>query len=222
MMSILGLASIGLILAHSVVLYLTIYKGIELRAMQLAFHLDLEGNIPTVFSTLLLFFIGVLCLLVYTHERNEGGKDRFWLILALIFTFLAFDEGGQLHEKLINPFRGSMGNAEGEHGILYFAWVIPYGVICLVVGVVLFKSWLKLPAKTKYSFLISGMVYLTGAIGMELIGGVIVEDLGFADPLYAGIVTIEESIEILGILLFTYTLLDHLRSRVRSIPIEFY
>ena len=45
---------------------------------------------------------------------------------------------------------------------------------------------------------------------MELVGGLVVESRGFDAPLYVLVMTIEESLEMIGIMTLIYTLLKYL------------
>ena len=56
-------------------------------------------------------------------------------------------------------------------GILFYAWVIPYGIALLILIFLYLKFFISLPAKTRKLFIIAAVVYLLGVIGIELMGG---------------------------------------------------
>ncbi|OMH38044.1 hypothetical protein [Motiliproteus sp. MSK22-1] len=68
------------------------------------FNLDTEGNIPTWYSTVLLFSISILSLVIYfLRERFIRPIERwnsFWLVLSSAYCFLSLDEGARLHELI--------------------------------------------------------------------------------------------------------------------------
>jgi hypothetical protein len=56
-------------------------------------------------------------------------------------------------------------------GFPHFAWVIPYSLLVLVLGIVYLRFLMDLPPGTRRRFLIAAMPYLAPALGMEMIGG---------------------------------------------------
>jgi hypothetical protein len=60
--------------------------------------LEGEGNIPTWFTTVQFFLVGVGALLIaWASERSRLA----WAVTGLAFLFLSMDEAAQLHEKLV-------------------------------------------------------------------------------------------------------------------------
>lgn len=53
--------------------------------------------------------------------------------------------------------------------MLYFAWVIPYAVFAVVVAVAFVRFLGHLPSRTRLGFLVSGGLYVSGALGLELL-----------------------------------------------------
>ena len=69
------------------------------------FHLDRESNLPTWFSSLQLFFVSYLGLIVASEEALLTSEDfclrqPFWYVLSLGFVFLSLDEFCQIHELI--------------------------------------------------------------------------------------------------------------------------
>jgi hypothetical protein len=60
-------------------------------------------------------------------------------------------------------------------------------------------------------FTVSGAFYVGGALGMEMVGGLLVEQYGFADWRYIVAVHVEESLEMFGASLFLVGLIHHSR-----------
>lgn len=92
-------------------------------------------------------------------------------------------------------------------GVFYYAWIVPYGIAVLLLGVAYVPFILKLPAKIRKLFLISGSLFITGAVGLEILGGQQDEIYGTYNLVYALLYTVEELLEMLGIALFIYALL---------------
>ena len=65
-----------------------------------AFDLNKEQTFPATFSALTLFAAGGLALLNGLVRTTDRSERRWWIILALVFTFLGIDESAALHEIL--------------------------------------------------------------------------------------------------------------------------
>ena len=69
------------------------------------FDFNTEENVPTLYSSLQLVFASLLLLVIGTKHRSEGYAYVPWLVLSILFLFLAVDETAQLHELLLRPVR---------------------------------------------------------------------------------------------------------------------
>lgn len=175
------------------------------------FNLNFENNVPTFFATFMLVACAASLAVIARHSAAVDGSATYWKWLAILFLFLAVDEDASLHELLIQPMRERLPFA----GPLYFAWVVPYGLAVLVVGLVYVRFIRTLPVRTRRLFVAAGSVYLAGALGFELAGGWYLSQADASEDLrYSLLVAAEESLEMSGIVLFIYALLDHLRQRL--------
>lgn len=214
---ILALATVFLTLAHIVGQYYLFFvsPGIAPSAVTL-FNLDGERNVPAVYSTLLLASCACLLALIAHASRRKGAGYLYWLILALIFVFLAGDEFFELHERLIKPMRSTF----KASGLLYFAWVIPYTVALGLLALIYFKFVISLPVRTRRLFLIAGLIYVAGALGMELLGGQYYEKARRFDAVYSLVfVTIEELLEMTGLVVFIHALLSYIDAEFGEISL---
>ncbi|MEC9249605.1 MAG: hypothetical protein VX501_03075 [Pseudomonadota bacterium] len=94
----------------------------------------------------------------------------------------------------------------GEDNLPYVVWPIPYVVGVLIVGSVLWHWFLALPFPMALGFALAGGIYLTGAVGIELVAGAHIaeidpEHLGVSDLKRDLFATVEESLEMIGLLL---------------------
>lgn len=171
------------------------------------FDLDGERNVPSLFSGLLILSCGVLLSLIALGGRGRRVGRTYWLGLAAIFLFLAVDEVVSLHERLIEPLRAALHTS----GVLYFAWLIPYGIAGLLVGVAYARFLFRLPPATRNRMVVAGLVYVAGAAGLEMAGGWYLEQLGGQHNLYYELLTTcEESLEMYGMILFARALLRYM------------
>lgn len=169
------------------------------------FDFDTEGNIPTFYSSLaLLFSSGLLSIIAITHKKN-GSEYLSWLGLAVIFLFLSFDETVSIHER----FGCSTTNR----------WVNVYGIALIIFIIFYLKFLIRLPKSIMILFVISGVTFVSGSIGFELLGGRHNALYGTNNLIYAIYYTIEEFLEMLGIAIFIYTLLTYIGNQFKSLTI---
>lgn len=184
-----------------------------------AFHFDQEGNIPTIFSFLLLLGSAVILWLISHSHRLKGESWIPWKGLAIIFIYLAVDEAIQIHEmfnELTSRFSGTLASG------IKFPWVIPYSILVVIFGLVYLPFLMRLPKYFRKMFVLSGLVFVTGAIGFELLGGKRIDVAG-EDFVYGTIMTLEETLEMTGVGLFIYTLLSYMASKkfqVKLVPVS--
>ena len=173
------------------------------------FNVDLENNIPTYFSGLLLMAAALLSgLVAWTRRRLGRPFGRYWAGLAVGFAYISVDEVAELHERTISPLRAAL---EAD-GLLYYTWVVPAVGILLVLAAVYMRFFWHLPRRWKGWFAAAGATYVGGAVGVELLGGLYASQYDVATFAYALITTVEEGLEMIGIVLFLYAILGLLRT----------
>ena len=181
------------------------------------FNFDQESNFPSLYSALSLGFCSYLLAIIFIIKKAQKARyAKHWKALSLIFLFLALDEACSLHELLIPVLR----RAIDARGILYFTWVVP-AFFLLIVFLIVFKNFIKnLPTKTRTLFILAGGVYVAGALGMELVGGYIADTIGY-NTIYGLASTIEELLEMLGIVIFVNGLLSYIQSQLSELHFSF-
>lgn len=207
-----------LVLIHSVVLAIYFYVGDEdvFDFVRLV-DLDYEGNLPTLFSVLLFELNSVLLYLVYRFARDQNQTNgAYWLGLAIIFLYLGIDEGSRLHEEL-GDFTENFIDAEG---FLYFPWVVPYAIAMLVATAVYFKFFLSLERPLQIRLFLCAVLFLSGAVGIEMFSAREADISGTSSLAYSVLYTIEESLEMAGLILFIDTLLLKLKDFSEKITIQ--
>ena len=174
------------------------------------FHVNEEQNIPTLFSTLQLLATALLLGLT-AGLKEESGYKRHWGFLGLLFLYFAIDENVSIHEKAIRPLRAALDTG----GVFHFAWIIPVIPFLLIVSVVYIRFLQSLPRRTAGFIVAAGALFVGGAVGMEMVGGWLADTSGTQTLYYELSVTLEESLEMLGVALFMYALLDYLPAERR-------
>ena len=77
-----------------------------------------------------------------------------------------------------------------------------------------------MPSAIRNKFIIAGVIFVTGAIGLEAIGGKIFTSYGAGTLFYALLTNVEEILEMVGILLFIYVLLQYYQLHFSSFIIS--
>ena len=197
---------------------LLLYDGSEgpMDSVSHLLNVDMETSVPTYFSVLLLLFVSALLYTVALGKRQDPFL-RHWAGLAVIFLLFSIDEATSIHELAVGPLRRQFGLG----GWLYFSWVIPGAafVLAFVLAYLRFVARLSKPFQTL--FVASGAIYVGGALGMELIGGFQVDHYGRDGIAYVLITTIEEALEMAGLVLFIYALLRYLETRKAALSVRF-
>ena len=209
---------LALFVAHSIGLVMTYELGHDyVEGLVPLFNIGLEGNVPTFFASLLLFFNGLLFLFLWRiTDTGEAGR-KAWLLLSVVFLFLSVDEFASIHELLIEPVRESVDTG----GLLYFAWVIPYAIAVTILGIIVAPPLWRLGSRYRILFGVSAAIFLAGAIGVEMLGGHYFESQDAEVNLhYRLFQTAEESLEFSGLIVLVYTLLDLLHARVSRTQIK--
>jgi hypothetical protein len=190
----------------------------RLKGFVPAFYVDLESNVPTWYSSLALGLAGGILALIATLKWRTRDRFRFhWAGLSAGFVLLSIDEVAMLHEYPIDPLRRAL----DAGGALYYPWVLPAMAVVVVLAIV-FASFVRhLPARTRRQVCLAAAVFLSGAIGMEMLSGVQADAAGEQTFVYAMIISVEELLEMLGVVIFIHALLAYVRSEFGVLQIGF-
>jgi hypothetical protein len=172
------------------------------------FNVDEEMNFPTLFSFLMLITSSGLLKIIHLSKEQVGQSFiKEWKMLSAIFLYLGLDEMLALHERLMPSLRSM-----GASGFLYNAWVIPFGLFVIIFCFNFFRFWINLDAPIRTLFLVAFILYVSGALGFELIDGLLTYKAETNTFLYSVASTIEDGLEMIGISIFIRGLLTYLNS----------
>jgi uncharacterized Tic20 family protein len=183
-------------------------------------NIDMELTLPTTYSVMLLFITALILALISCLKFREKDNYRWhWLFLSVGFLVMTLDEGSSIHELVTMPMRSWLG--DGLPGFLLFAWIVPALLVVLVLAFIYLRFFLALPRRTRKWLLISAGIYLLGALGMEMVGGQYADIYGIKNLTYNILVTIEETLEMTGIILGINTFLDYLEEQYSGLKLTF-
>jgi hypothetical protein len=207
-----------LILIHTILQVIRFMTGDHsLMGLLAISSLGADVAVPSFYSAIAILFCSFLLAIIAMGEfRRRGYRAGYWLALSAIFLFLSIDEMLSIHERLIPLLRPAF---EG-YGALYYGWVAPYAAAVVVLFVAYARFLLGLPRLTAWLFLLSGGLYVGGAVGFEIIGGYVAMENGTMNVPYVIVQSIEEILEMTGIVIFIYTLASYAEQRFGGISIQ--
>lgn len=160
-----------------------------------------EGNIATLYSSLLLFLASLLLFIAWKSpaEHSMRRLQWVWLLLSIIFFYMTFDEMLAFHERASSLFY----------------------LIFSVLGVSVVPFLLVIRPRFRNLFLLSGSLYLLGAVGLDSIefslrSSQVVEVLE-QKVWFILLYSSEEFLEMIGVVIFIYCISLYIASRDVSI-----
>lgn len=188
----LGWVVFALILAHILVQAYHFHISELPWLLREIFDPDEEPSFATWFSTLILFVSSVLLFLIASNKEKWNYK-KHWYGLGAGFAFMSLDEVAGMHETF-NTFTD-------------FAWTIPAAVGVVVLIAVYFKFLVALPQPMKSQFIIAGLFFLSGALVVEHLADYYIEAYTMKNFGYNMLTAFEETLEMVGVVLFIRALL---------------
>jgi len=179
----------GLVGIH-VMLNVIHYQVLDLPwLMRQIFDVDEEDSFPTWFSALLLLLAAVTAGLNARRETcHRGELAGQWTALGIGFLLLSIDEIAGMHETL--------------NSAVSFSWTIPGAIVAAFAGGFFVPFLLKLPRALAVRFVISGAIYLGGALGVEVMTDPYLENDALNTLAYNLWTAVEEFMEMAGVLVF--------------------
>lgn len=158
-----------------------------------AFDIGAEGNAAVWFASTIWLLVGVFAALAaVTADRF---RKSWWLFAAVAVTASA-DEAAALHERLF-----VVGDRLAPFLPLdtFYNWVIPGAIIALIVGALLIRLVLALKRRISLILLLSAVIFLTGALVIESLTGLVHREDGGMSTLYVTLMYIEETFELVAV-----------------------
>ncbi|WP_211098056.1 hypothetical protein [Ahrensia sp. R2A130] len=179
------------------------------------FDVTKENSIPNWYSVVQLSLVAQCLAFIAYQQRKRLAPSAAWWGLALIFVYMSLDEATDMH--------GLWRLAIGDYTIpgtldARFAWVIPGGIVVLVVAAAYMRWLLALPKETRWRFVLAGCVFLTGALVLETVGA-FVADSTFRNTPYLIISALEELLEMAGILIMLHAVLRVIETKYRIVEV---
>lgn len=183
-------------------------RGAFLKKVVMLFDMNVEQSVPTFYSLPALLFASSIALFIAWVKRTAAESQVwYWYGISFFLAFMALDESASIHEMFDQPAK----TAFNATGYFAYAWIIPYGMLTLIVALVYLRFLLSLPKRTQVLFVSAAAIFVTGAIGMESIGGkLFYEKLNKTNAPFLIVQSLEEILEKFGVIVAVYGMLDYL------------
>lgn len=177
---------------------------------------DAEANLPTWFSSALLFACALGAALMAARAKKGSIERRGYRWVAGLLLVVSADETVALHERCAAALFPSL----ADHGIARgWVWALGAGIVLALLAVLL--PFLRaLAARVRWALVRAGVVYVTGALGFEMIGQRYAAAHGWHDPIYVGLAAIEELLEMSGCVLFLHAVGKELAGEDGTLTLE--
>jgi len=216
--------SIALIMAVSVSSQLLWNAGVQnlvTGGLRTFMDLSSDESIPTWYASLILLLIALASLVIGIVERQAPAPRKhryFWFVIATVFLLLSIDEVARIHETAGGELSYLI--AGDTSGLFYYEWVIVGLPFAILFGITSIPFLLTLHSKTRNLFILSGIVFLSGAVGVEMFNGRYEEAHGAMNNTYMLWTALEELLEMAGSGLFLIALIQYLSSRFGSLQLH--
>jgi hypothetical protein len=175
--------------------------------IQQLFDLDEEQSVPNWYSSAALGVAAALAAAIASRARRTGEQDAArWRAVAWILLYLCFDEVAGVHETV--------------NSLSSISWTVPFGLVALVVGWWMLPWVLRLPPATRNGLIVAGIVYVGGAVGIELVSSQFFDESNKRQFVYALNTVVEEGCEMLGVVIAIRTLLVHMENTTGNATIQ--
>lgn len=195
------------------------YHGALMYELFHKFNFNTKHNIPSFFNTVLLLIASVILYYIYLVQKKRFVLQRRWFVLAILFLIMAIEENASVHIFLhsLLPRHSIL----LQTGLSVLLWAIPFGILVTILAVYFKRLVLSLPRRIAIGFAVSAAIYITGAIILDLVGSVVAHTMGSRSLIYTAVSTLEETLEMLGIVVFIHYLFSYITSEFNTVGISF-
>jgi hypothetical protein len=161
------------------------------------FHVDYESNLPTFAAFLLLISCTLTAAWTSALETGRPRHRRAWTFISVLFL-----------STYLNQEFSSL-------GLPLYAWVVPYGLAVAGLGTFLLRWFLELDRSLQRTLMLAGSIFLSGALGLELVSSNYYESLSPDREVFRTLTgdllaTLEEACEFAGLSIFLHALVTRL------------
>ena len=201
----------------------------ELGPIRRLFNTTREDALASWFAVTQTVFVALAAWVIFAISRNHALAlpRRFgWLFVALIFTYIAIDDGAAVHERLGSAFKENEG---GSIGYPSYPWQVLLAPVFAAMGLfLLYFLWREMPDRADRVRILAAMACLATAVAMDFVEGMddgyrwLIDTFDWPNKTIRHFSkSIEEFIEMLGMTLFLITFLGQISRRGQEIILRF-
>lgn len=179
-----------------------------------------RGNLPTWFSSVAYLAGSVLLGMITLHHWPANRTNALpWGLLAVMFLALSANEMFAVEHNTLLGYAVRL-----VRSVTGLGYTTSQVVIAVLAGVMLAPIYIRfllmLPPTTRRGFVLAGIVFFGGAIGLESIGMIIYRETGGPSLPYLLAANLEEFSEIAGVLIFLYALSDYILHEIGNVTMQ--
>jgi hypothetical protein len=175
-----------------------------------------EGSIPTWYGTITLASCAVLLgLIAVDAARHRKPFPFHWAALGVIFALLSVEEILGVHSEATGRLRELVSITDGPGYAIALALIALVGLA--IVALLFGRFYLHLPARWRTWFTIAAVIYAIGVFASDAVGDYLITSAGEPTLAYDIVLTIEEALEMTGVLIFIVMLLEYIRTFVGTV-----
>jgi hypothetical protein len=178
-----------------------------------------EGSLPTWYATMTLMACAVMLgVIAVDAARRRRPYPLHWAASGVVFALLSLEEILGVHSEATRVLRSVVSITEGPGYALALGAIALVGLV--VVVLIFGRFYLHLPSRWRWSFTIAAIIYLTGVFASDAIGDYLIAANGEHTLPYIVVLTLEEILEMTGVLIFLVMLLEYIRSFVGRVSFD--
>lgn len=201
----------------------------ELGPIQRLFNTTREDALASFFAVTQTVFVALMAWIIYAISRSQAvplSRRIGWMVVALIFTYLAIDDGAAVHERLGSAFKEREG---GSIDFPSYPWQLLLAPVFGAMGMFLVVFlWLEMPRTADRARLLCAMMCFAIAVAMDFVEGMedgyrwMIETFHWRNETIRHFSkSIEEFIEMLGMTLLLVTFIGQIALRGQQIVVRF-
>jgi hypothetical protein len=181
------------------------------------FDIARGSNLPAYFSTLNKLLAGGLAAILAlsarqrgnAQQRNQAGQSDYrdwpyWAALSAGFLWLSLDEGAKVHDTMVSH---GLNLLWGGTSLASYGWFVIYVPIIVVAAAAFVPFVSRLERAHRIWLLTGAFVFLGGGLGIEMVESYLHGQGPYSEPLVDIAVLIEETLEMVGVVIFNYAFL---------------
>ena len=170
-------------------------------------YFDRRLNLPFFFSVSLLLINLFLLYRIAFRSTLSKSQSIFWATLFAIFLLFTLDEIFYIHQHFKMSTFGTIASYD-RASWSHYLWVIPYFVVFGILFGILFKYSDELTQTFKMNLMVTGFIFLLGAVVMEFVGTYYSVIRPYADVYILLIKSAEGVLQLVGSVMFIDTFLQ--------------